>query len=127
MNAQTREMGVGLPIRVSAVLLWIHAIGFGLPGLLAIRNLLTGRELPVIFGFAAYGGGPFERFGIKTTVPLLTLFCWSASSRALGDGCRGAAGEAAPCWHWPCCPPADGSGGDSLCRCPHCSRSSAPC
>lgn len=75
MNAQTGEMGgVSLPIRVAAVLLGIHTIGGGLPCLLAIRNLMTGRELPVILGFTAYGGGPFERLGIRTTVPLLTLF-----------------------------------------------------
>jgi hypothetical protein len=74
MNVHTGEVGANLPIRISAVLLAVHAIGGGLPCLLAIRNLLTGRELPVVLGFKAYGGGPFERIGISTTVPLLTLF-----------------------------------------------------
>jgi hypothetical protein len=60
--------------RVAAVLLWFAALGFGLPCLAAIRNLLTGRDLPLIMGFRAYGGGPFERAGIHTTVALLVAF-----------------------------------------------------
>jgi hypothetical protein len=60
--------------RVAAVLLWFTAVGFGLPCLAAIRNLLTGRDLPAIMGFRAYGGGPFERVGIHTTVALLVAF-----------------------------------------------------
>jgi hypothetical protein len=60
--------------KIAAVLFWIMAVGFGLPCLLAIRNLLTGRDLPVILGFRAYGGGPFERVGIQTTVTLLVAF-----------------------------------------------------
>ena len=40
----------------------------------AIRNLLSGRDIPYILGFPAYGKGPFERLGIPTTVPLLTAF-----------------------------------------------------
>ena len=42
-----------------------------LPG---IRNLLAGRDIPMILGFPAYGGGPFERHGLPTTVPLLAGF-----------------------------------------------------
>jgi hypothetical protein len=60
--------------QVTAVLLWIASLGFGLPCFPAIRNLLTGRELPLILGFRAYGGGPFERVGIHTTVTLLVAF-----------------------------------------------------
>jgi hypothetical protein len=43
-------MPVATPIRVAAVLLW------------------------VVFGFRAYGGGPFERVGIQTTTSLLAAF-----------------------------------------------------
>lgn len=60
--------------QVSAILHWFTALGFGLPCLLAMRNLLTGRGLPLIMGFRAYGGGPFERVGIHTTVALLVAF-----------------------------------------------------
>lgn len=65
---------MSLTVRVAAVLLWVAAIGFGLPCLMAIRNLLDGRKIPLIMGFPAYGGGPFERRGIQTTVPLVAGF-----------------------------------------------------
>ncbi|HYQ84210.1 MAG TPA: hypothetical protein VEP28_09455, partial [Rubrobacter sp.] len=39
-----------------------------------IRSLSLGRGIPTIFGFPAYGRGPFERLGITTTVPLLSAF-----------------------------------------------------
>lgn len=61
-------------LRTSAVLLVINGVGFGLPCVLAIRNLLAGRGIPFIMGFPAYGRGPFERIGISTTVPLLAAF-----------------------------------------------------
>ena len=49
-------------------------VGFGVPCVVAIRNLLEGRDIPFIMGFPAYGRGPFERIGISTTVPLLAAF-----------------------------------------------------
>jgi hypothetical protein len=61
-------------LRSSAVLLLINGVGFGLPCVLAIRNLLAGHGIPYIMGFPAYGRGPFERIGISTTVPLLAAF-----------------------------------------------------
>jgi hypothetical protein len=61
-------------LRVAAILLWSIAVGFGIFCLPAIRNLRTGRSLPIVMGFPAYGRGPFERTGIPTTVPLLTAF-----------------------------------------------------
>jgi hypothetical protein len=63
-----------LPLRLAAICLWISGVGFGLPCLAAIRNLLAGRGIPMILGFPAYGGGPFERHGIRTTGPLLVAF-----------------------------------------------------
>jgi hypothetical protein len=53
---------------------WFVAIGFGVFCFPAIRNLLDGRDIPFVFGFPAYGRGPFERLGIPTTVPLLLAF-----------------------------------------------------
>ena len=61
-------------LRTSAVLLLINGLGFGLPCVLAIRNLQAGRGIPFIMGFPAYGRGPFERVGISTSVPLLAAF-----------------------------------------------------
>ncbi len=67
-------MGVPLQFRLAALLLWLSGAGFGLPCIQAIANLLTGRDIPYVLGFPAYGGGPFERYGLPTTVPLLVGF-----------------------------------------------------
>ena len=67
-------MIVPLQLRVAAVLLWISGIGFGIFCIPAIRNLLTGRAIPYVMGFPAYGNGPFERVGVRTTVPVLAAF-----------------------------------------------------
>ena len=61
-------------IRVAAILHWVIAVGFGVFCFPAIRNLLIGRDIPIVMGFPAYGRGPFERVGIPTTVPLLVAF-----------------------------------------------------
>lgn len=67
-------MAVPLFLKGAALLLWINAVGFGLPCVQAIGNLLSGHGIPYIMGFPAYGDGPFERVGIQTTVPLLVGF-----------------------------------------------------
>ncbi len=67
-------MSVPVLLRVAAILHWIIAVGFGVFCLPAIRNLLSGRDIPIVMGFPAYGRGPFERVGIPTTVPLLAVF-----------------------------------------------------
>ena len=67
-------MSVSSAVRVAALLMWFVGVGFGAPCVVAIRNLLQGRDLPMIMGFRAYGGGPFERLGIQTTVALLAVF-----------------------------------------------------
>src|SRR5688572_23274428 len=69
-----RGMIVPASLRVAAALHWIIAVGFGVFCLPAIRNLLMGRDIPIVMGFPAYGRGPFERVGIPTTVPLLAAF-----------------------------------------------------
>jgi hypothetical protein len=63
-----------LQFRRAALLLWLNAVGFGLPCLQAIGNLPAGRDIPYIMGFPAYGRGPFEHYGLPTTVPLLLGF-----------------------------------------------------
>jgi hypothetical protein len=65
---------VPVPLRAAAILLALNGVGFGVCCLPGIRNLLSGRGIPTIFGFPAYGGGPFERAGILTTIPLLLGF-----------------------------------------------------
>jgi hypothetical protein len=61
-------------LRVAAGLQGFIAVGLGVFCIPAIRNLLIGRDIPIVMGFPAYGGGPFERAGIPTTVPLLAAF-----------------------------------------------------
>lgn len=67
-------MDVPLSLKIAAFLLWFKSLGFGLPCIAAIRNLLSGRDIPYIMGFPAYGRGPFEQRGLYTTVPLVAGF-----------------------------------------------------
>jgi hypothetical protein len=67
-------MTIPAPLRAAAILHWITAVGFGVFCVPAIRNLLSGRDIPIVLGYPAYGRGPFERVGIPTTVALLTTF-----------------------------------------------------
>ncbi len=61
-------------IRAAAALLWINGVGFGVPCVHALRELWSGRGIPFVLGFPAYGQGPFERIGVSTTIPLLAGF-----------------------------------------------------
>ena len=61
-------------LRLAAILLWVNGAGFGVLTLPAIRNLLSGGDIPIVMGFKAYGGGPFERHGLPTTIWLLVAF-----------------------------------------------------
>jgi hypothetical protein len=67
-------MTVPVSLRLAAILQWFIAVGFGVFCLPAIRNLLTGGDIPFVMSFPAYGRGPFERVGIPTSVPLLAAF-----------------------------------------------------
>ena len=67
-------MSIPLSFRIAAILLWINGIGFGVPCLMALNSLRGGRGIPRLFGFPAYGEGPFEQHGLPTTIPLLLAF-----------------------------------------------------
>ena len=67
-------MVIPTTLRIAAVLVWISGVGLGIPCLMAIRNLASGRDLPRVFGFTAYGGGGFERHGLNTSILLLLGF-----------------------------------------------------
>lgn len=60
--------------RAAAVLAWISGLGFGLPAVLGLRHFAQHHEVWTFMGFPTYGGGPFERWGIPTSVPLLAGF-----------------------------------------------------
>jgi hypothetical protein len=60
--------------RAAAILAWITGLGFGLPAVFGLRYFAQHDEVWTFMGFPTYGGGPFERWGISTSVPLLTAF-----------------------------------------------------
>lgn len=61
-------------MRAAAVLAWVSGLGFGLPGVYAIWHLTSRGTIATFLGFPTYGEGTFERFGIRTSVPLLIGF-----------------------------------------------------
>jgi len=61
-------------LATAAALLALQGIGFGVPCVIGIRSVAAGEGVPLVMGFPSYGGGPFERVGIPTTVPLLVAF-----------------------------------------------------
>jgi hypothetical protein len=60
--------------RAAGVLALLLGLGFGIPGVIGTRHLVQQHDIWRLFGFPAYGDGPFERAGIPTTVPLLAGF-----------------------------------------------------
>jgi hypothetical protein len=46
-------MSVPIFLRVAAILHWFIAVGFGVFCVPAIRNLLSGRDIPIVMGFPA--------------------------------------------------------------------------
>lgn len=60
--------------RTAALLTWVPAIGFGLPAVYGAWYLHDRGHVWTLIGFPAYGDGPFEAVGVRTTVPLLLAF-----------------------------------------------------
>jgi len=59
--------------RPAAVLAWISGLGFGLPAVFGLRYFTQHHQIWTFLGFPNYGG-PFERWGIPTSIPLLAGF-----------------------------------------------------
>jgi hypothetical protein len=49
-------------------------LGFGLPGVFAVRHFAQTGEVWTFMGFPTYGNGSFERIGIHTSTALLVGF-----------------------------------------------------
>jgi hypothetical protein len=49
-------------------------LGFGLPAVAGAIHFARTGEIWTFLGFPTYGGGPFERIGLPTSVPLLAVF-----------------------------------------------------
>ncbi|MEO6713466.1 MAG: hypothetical protein ABIM89_08580 [Mycobacteriales bacterium] len=60
--------------RAAAVCSLVLGWGFGLPGAYGARYFAQRGDVWTFLGFPTYGGGPFERWGIQTSVPLLLGF-----------------------------------------------------
>ena len=60
--------------RAAGVLAVLVGLGFGIPGVIGARYFAQHHEVWQFLGFPTYGGGPFERANIPTTVPLLVGF-----------------------------------------------------
>jgi hypothetical protein len=52
----------------------VLGLGFGLPAIAGARHFAETGEVWTFMGFPAYGGGPFERIGLPTSVALLIGF-----------------------------------------------------
>ena len=52
----------------------LTGLGFGVPGVLGMLHFARHGTVWTLMGFPTYGCGPFERFGIPTTIPLLAGF-----------------------------------------------------
>jgi hypothetical protein len=49
-------------------------LGFGIPAIAGTVHFARTGEVWMLLGFPTYGGGPFERIGMSTSVPLLIGF-----------------------------------------------------
>jgi hypothetical protein len=60
--------------RAAAVCSLLLGLGFGLPGAYGAWFYAQQSEVWTFLGFPTYGGGPFERWGLPTSVGLLLGF-----------------------------------------------------
>jgi len=49
-------------------------LGFGIPGVLGTLHFARTGDVWMFMGFPTYGGGPFERLGLPTSMPLLIAY-----------------------------------------------------
>jgi hypothetical protein len=62
-------------MRIAAALAsLLLGLGFGIPGAIGAWQLARTGTVWTFMGFPTYGGGPFERLGVQTSVPLLLAF-----------------------------------------------------
>jgi hypothetical protein len=61
-------------VTAAAICSLVLGLGFGLPGVFGTLHFARTGEVWMFLGFPTYGGGPFERIGLTTSVPLLAAF-----------------------------------------------------
>ncbi len=69
----SRELG-DIVTRAAAVCSLVLGVGFGLPGVYGAWFYARQGEVWTFLGFPTYGEGPFERWGLPTSVALLLGF-----------------------------------------------------
>jgi hypothetical protein len=57
--------------RAAGVVSTLTGLGFGIPGIVGLAHFSRSGTTWTFHGFPTYGGGPFERIGLDTSVPLL--------------------------------------------------------
>lgn len=60
--------------RAAAACSLLLGLGFGLPGVYGAWYLARYDRVWTFLGFPTYGDGPFERWGVTTSLPLLVAF-----------------------------------------------------
>ena len=60
--------------RAAAILAWISGFGFGIPGVIGLVHFAQHHIVRTFVGLPTYGGGPFESWGLPTSIPLLIGF-----------------------------------------------------
>ena len=58
-------------LKAAALCSVLLGLGFGIPCLFGLLHFARTHEVWTFLGFPTYGGGPFESWGIPTSVPLL--------------------------------------------------------
>jgi hypothetical protein len=58
----------------AAICSLVLGFGFGLPAIFGTLHFAQTGEVWTFLGFPTYGGGPFERLGMETSVPPLIGF-----------------------------------------------------
>lgn len=61
-------------VNIAGICSLVLGFGFGLPAIYGTLHFAQTGEVWMFMGFPAYGGGPFERLGMATSVPLLVGF-----------------------------------------------------
>ena len=69
--------------RAAGVCSLVCGLGFGLPGLYGAWYFAHNQEVWSFLGFPTYGDGPFTRWGVPTSTPLLLAFVVVCAAEAL--------------------------------------------
>lgn len=61
-------------LKIASLCAFLQGLGFGLPCLYGIWYFMQKKSISQFMGFPTYGNGPFEKFNVHTSTPLLVGF-----------------------------------------------------